>query len=304
MRKLSALAFLAAVTSLTAVRAGETQSYSDTTSVASSHGETALDLFRLDTSYVFESRLDNRFGLASDQGAFHSSIEYSHRFLLTGRFYFRAGIGYDRFDFGGTQAPVPVHLQAMSALLGLEYMVGNDVGAFLYLRPGYYTEDHIGSSSFDVPVTAGRVFVLQPDKLYFVLGATGAGLRGEFPILPFAGLIWKPSEQWNFQLVPPEPRVTYSPNKKLDLYAAAELVGASFRTDRDANILPRKLSNAQVDYTEYRAGVGLQYHCGPRTSFSVSGGYAFQRRFNFDRANVDFTADPAPYVRAAFRAEF
>jgi len=299
--KISArLLSLLTIVSLSSAYAGETVEYS----TASSVRQTRLDLFRVDSSYVFASELENDFGNSDDQDAFHGNIEYSHRFLLTGKIYLRLGAAYSRFEFGETSAPVPKQLYSIAGIVGLEYMVGDDIGAFLYLRPGYYTEDHIGSSSFDIPVTLGRAFVLQPDKLFFIVGATGAGLRGQFPILPIAGVIWKPSEQWNVFLVPPDPRISYSPNKKLDLYVGGQLVGGSFRTDRDDNIFPQKLSNAQVDYTEYRAGVGIDVRCSDSIAIGVSGGYAIQRRFNFERADEDFKADPAPYVRVALKADF
>ena len=293
--------FLTAV-SLSVAWAAEND-YSATTT--STESDTARDLIRLDASYVFESELDNRFGDTNDeQDALQASIEYSHRFLLSGKIFLRLGLSYERFDFSETEAPVPEQLWSVAGLVGLEYLVGNDAGAFLYLRPGYYTEDHIGSSSFDIPTTLGRIFVLQQDRLYLLLGATGAGLRGEFPVLPIAGLIWRPSDQWNFFLVPPEPRITYSPVKNVAFYAGGQLVGSSFRTDRDPNIFPQKLSNAQVDYTEYRAGAGVDFRCSDAISVNIGGGYAIQRRFNFERAGEEFEAEPAPYVRVGLKADF
>jgi hypothetical protein len=117
-------------------------------------------------------------------------------------------------------------------------------------------------------------------------------------------LVWKPSDQWHFFLVPPEPRVTYYPTKNIGIYAGGQLVGGSFRTDRDPTIFPAKLSNAQVDYAEYRAGVGVDIRCNDRVSVNVGGGYAFQRSFNFERADEEFEADPAPYVRIGLKADF
>jgi hypothetical protein len=287
-----------------AASAGET-TYS--TGRAETHTKTARDLIRLDASYVFSSELENRFSPFADddeQDAFHGSIEYSHRFLLGGKIFLRLGVGYGRFEFGETNAPVPEQLFSLNGLVGLEYMVGNDAGAFLYLYPGYYTEDHIGSSSFDMPITVGRAFVLREDRLFFIVGANAAGLRGEFPILPIVGLVWRPSDQWVAYLVPPEPRVTYYPTKNLGIYAGGQLTGGSFRTDRDPTIFPQKLSNAQVDYTEYRAGVGFDFRCNDTISVNVGGGYALQRRFNFERADEEFETDPAPYVRIGLKADF
>ena len=51
-------------------------------------------------------------------------------------------------------------------MIGVDYMHNDDVGAFLQFRPGFYTENDFSSASFDVPMTLGRVFVLQPDRLY------------------------------------------------------------------------------------------------------------------------------------------
>ncbi len=53
--------------------------------------------------------------------------------------------------------------------------------------PGFYTENDFDSASFDVPITLGRVFVLQPDRLYVFAGANAAFLRGRWPVIPIAG---------------------------------------------------------------------------------------------------------------------
>jgi hypothetical protein len=83
-----------------------------------------------------------------------------------------------------------------------------------------------------------------------------------------------------------------------------QLVGGSFRTHRETNLRPARLQNASLDYSEYRAGLGLDYHCSPNVSVTVNGGYTFQRRFNFERAGEEFESDGAPYVRVALKADF
>ncbi|MDQ6765690.1 MAG: hypothetical protein M3Z22_06275 [Verrucomicrobiota bacterium] len=265
---------------------------------------TALDILHIDSSYVLESDLHRHGTSYGDQDALQNAIEYSHRFLISGKIYLRLGFSYERFDFGSTSAPVPNHLQSLAGLVALEYMVGNDVGAFISVRPGYYTENDFRQESFDYPITLGRIFVLQQNQLYLFVGANAAFLRGQYPILPLAGLIWRPSAQWNVYAILPEPRVTYSPSKRLSFYAGGQLVGSSFRTDRNDGIVPHRLSNAQIDYSEYRAGLGVEFHPCDHFSVNLGGGYDLLRRMNFDRANVEFKSDPAPYARLAFRAEF
>ncbi|HMJ07096.1 MAG TPA: hypothetical protein VK474_12620, partial [Chthoniobacterales bacterium] len=60
----------------------------------------------------------------------------------------------------------------------------------------------------------------------------------------------------------------------------------------------------QVDYSEYRAGLGLDFKFSPAVTLTVAGGYAIERRLNFERAGFDYETDPAPYARLMFRAEF
>ena len=263
---------------------------------------TARDLIHLESSYRFESKLEND-GSFGDQAALQNLFEYSHRFLLSGKIFLRLGVSYERFDFSSTSAPVPNHLQLLAGVIALEYVVGNDVGAFICVQPGFYTENDFRQESFDYPITFGRIFVLK-DRLYLFAGVNMAFLRGEYPVLPLAGLIWRPSQEWLVSAVVPEPRVIYSPNKKITYWAGGQLVGWSFRTDRDDNIVPHKLSNAQVDYTDYRAGVGVEFHPSEQVSINLGAGYSFLRRINFERAGEEFDTDPAPYARVSIRAEF
>lgn len=303
MKKTVGLLCLATI-SLASVALAQ-EAYKETRTVASAaEARPALDIFSADASYVFESKLHDHGVNFGDQDAFSGSLEYSHRFFLAGKIYLRAGFSYQRFEFGNTFAPVPDHLQSIAGLVKLEYLVGNDVGAFLEFRPGFYTEDHIGISSFDVPITGGRVFVLQPEKLFLFVGANVAFLRGEYPILPVAGLVWRPNKQWTVNAIVPEPRLIYSPNDRLSFWLGGQLTGGSYRTDRDNTIFPVKLRNAAVDYSEYRAGVGIEFHPTNAVSLNVGGGYVFTRRFNFERADEEFKADGAPYLRAALHAEF
>ena len=261
------------------------------------------DLIEFESSYVFESDL-HRSGSFGDQYEVHNSFSYGHRFLLNGHLYLHLGISYDRFDFGNTGAPVPEHLQGVAGTIGIDYMHNNDVGAFIQVQPGFYTEDDFDSSSFDAPITLGRIFVLQPDKLYVFVGANAAFLRGRFPVIPLAGLIWMPNEQWKLMAILPEPRIIYSVCDKVDLWVGGQLTGGSFRTDRDDTIVPHKLSNAQVDYADYRVGGGLIYSPSDAIAINLGAGCAIERSFDFYRADVEYKTDPAPYLRLEFIAKF
>jgi hypothetical protein len=266
-------------------------------------GKVSLDLVEFESSYTFESDL-RRSGSFGDQYSIQNSFAYAHRFFLRGHLYLHLGVAYDRFDFGATAAPVPEHLQSVAAVIGIDYMHNDDVGAFIQIKPGIYTENDFDDAAFDVPITLGRIWVLQPDHLYLFTGATASFLRGRFPVIPIAGLIWEPNDQWKVLAMLPEPRVIYSPNKSWDFWVGGELTGGSFRTDRDDTIVPARLNGAQVDYSEYRVGAGFIYSPCDNVSFDLGAGYAIQRQFDFHRADVKYQADGAPYLRLEFKAKF
>ncbi|MDQ2824063.1 MAG: hypothetical protein M3R29_01260 [Verrucomicrobiota bacterium] len=266
-----------------------------------------IDIVETETAYVFESDL-NHGGSFGKQYELQNSFEYGHRFFLKGNLYARLGVAYERFDFGNTAAPVPVHLQRMAGIISIDYMHGKDIGALLEFRPGFYTEEHIGLASFDCPITLARFFILQQDKFYVLVGAQAKFLRGGFPVIPFAGFVWYPNEKIRVMAIVPEPRVIYSVSRQLDLWLGGELVGGSFRTDHHNEFLNiphvAKLSGTQVDYSDYRAGAGLTYSLVDQIDLDLGAGYSIQRSFNFHRAGEYYRTDPAPYVRFEIKAKF
>ena len=303
MKKLAAALFTLAILSLSAFA---TEEADKSVSAEKKLEAVPIDIFEMETGYVFESDL-NHGGSFGKQDELQNEFEYAHRILLTGNLYARLGVTYDRFDFGKTNAPVPIHLQRGAAIIGIDYMHGADIGAFLQFRPGFYTEEHIGLASFDCPITLARFWVLQPEKLYLLTGATTSFLKGGLPVIPLVGVVWVVNDQWRVMAVPPNPRVIYAPNDKLELWAGAEIAGGAFRTDRNDHLVglhTAKLSGTQVDYADYRAGVGATYDVSQNVSVDLGGGYAIQRSFNFHRAGEYYRTDPAPYLRVEFKAKF
>ena len=96
----------------------------------------------------------------------------------------------------------------------------------------------------------------------------------------------------------------YSPTKNLDLYLGGELAGGSYRTDVNNGITPHKLSGAQVDFSDYRAGVGVAYSVGQNLSVDLGAGYSIQRHFAFHRAGENYRTDPSPFLRLEIKAAF
>src|SRR4051812_18012665 len=80
-----------------------------------------IDIFETQSAYVFESDL-NHGGSFGKQDEIANHIYYAHRFQITGNWYARTGLAYDRYDFTNTSAPIPVHLQSGAAVFSIDYM--------------------------------------------------------------------------------------------------------------------------------------------------------------------------------------
>jgi hypothetical protein len=266
--------------------------------------ETSHDLFSYETTYTFRSDFKE-----SKLGHVHSlydDFSYDRRFLITGTWYFRAGVEYERYDFGGTDNGLPDHLQAAMAHVAVEYVVKNhDYAAVgIELHPGFYFQDNVRGDAFDFPWRIFATIPLKKGKIYGVLGLGGA-LYQHPAVAPGGGIIWLISDKLRILGVFPRPAIVYQPNDDWDLQIGGELNYTSFRTD-DVLTTERKLQlhNAIVQYSENRAGAQVAYSGFKPFRIIAGAGVTIAREFDFFRASQKKRIDPAPYVRIAMEAKF
>jgi hypothetical protein len=296
IRKLFALLFLAVVTSALAGTATFEAQPSPTPTDENSH-----DLFSWETTYTFRS--DFKESKLGHGDSLYDDFNYDHRFLITGKWYFRVGVEYERYDFGGTNNGLPDHLQAASSHLALEYVVKDFPGLSIELDPGAYFQDDVTGDAFDIPGKAYVTFPLKKDKIFAVVGLAW-GIYQDPPVAPGGGIIWLFSDKLRLQAVFPKPALIYQPNDDWDLRIIGELNYTSFRTD-DVLTTERKLQlhNAIVQYSEDRAGVQVGYS-GFKPLKLIAGAGVTIRDFDFFRAHQAKKTDPAPYIRIAAEAKF
>ncbi len=264
--------------------------------------ENAHDLFSWETTYTFES--DFQESKLGHGDSLYDDFSYDHRFLVTGKWYFRIGAEYERHDFGGTDNGLPDHLQAVYGHLALEYVVKDFPGAGIEFDPGVYFQNHVSGDAFDIPTKVWVSFPLKKDKIFAVVGL-GWSLYQDPPIAPGGGIIWLFSDKVRLQAVFPKPALIYQPNDDWDLRLIGELNYTSFRTD-DVLTTERKLQlhNAIVQYSEYRAGAEVRYTGLKYFKLIAGAGVTIERDFDFFRANQSKRTEPAPYVRVAAEAKF
>lgn len=264
--------------------------------------ENSRDLFNYETTYTFNS--DFKESKLGDGDSIYNDFSYDHRFLITGKWYFRAGVEYERYDFGGTDNGLPDHLQAASTHLALEYVVKDFPGISIELDPGFYFQDNVSSDAFDIPGKAYVTFPLKKDKIFAVV-ALGWGIYQDPPVAPGGGLIWLFNDKLRLQAVFPKPALVYQPNDDWEFRILGELNFTSFRTD-DVLTTEQKLQlhNAIVQYSEDRAGVQIAYTGIKHFKLIGGAGVTVERNYNFFRAHQTKSTDPAPYVKIGAEIRF
>ena len=265
--------------------------------------ENSRDLFYYETTYTFQSDFtESKLGHGD---SLYDDFSYDHRFLITGKWYVRAGVEYERYDFGGTDNGLPDHLQAASGHLALEYVVKDFPAVSIEIDPGVYFQNNATWDAVDVPGKAFVTFPLKKDKIFGVVGL-GWGSFQDPPVAPGGGIIWLFSDKLRLLGVFPKPALVYQPNDDWDFRIIGELNYTSFRTDDVVSPTEHKLNlhNAVVQYSEDRAGVQVGYSGFKQFKFIAGAGVTTERHFNFFRADQQKRADPAPYVRVAAEAKF
>src|SRR4029453_12324453 len=264
--------------------------------------ENSRDLFYYETTYTFRS--DFKESKLGHGDSLYDDFSYDHRFLITGNWYFRAGVEYERYDFDGSDNGLPDHLQAAMAHVAVEYVVKDYAAVGIEIDPGFYFQDSVRGDAFDFP---WKIFATKPikkDKIFGVIGFGGA--LYQHPIAaPGGGIIWLISDKFRLQGIFPRPALIYQPNDDWDIRITGELNYTSFRTD-DVFTTERKLQlhNAVVQYSENRAGAQVSYSGFKPFKIIAGAGVTIAREFDFFRASQKKRIDPAPYVRIAMEAKF
>ena len=266
--------------------------------------ENHRDLFDYEMDYTFSSHFYDVRGDFGHGDSLYNDFSYAHRFLITGKWYFRAGVEYERFDFGGTDNGLPDHLQTVHALLALEYVVHDHAGAGIEIDPGPYFQSDAKWNTFDIPWKAWVTFPLKKDKIFAVIGVGGA-INSNPVVAPGGGIIWLFNDHLRLEGVFPKPALVYNPSDDWEFRLFGNLYYASFRTE-DVITPERKLQvqNAWVQYSEYRAGLQVSYSGFKPLEITLGGGCTFERDFDFFRAEASAKTRPAPFVKFEVVAKF
>jgi len=266
--------------------------------------ENHRDLFDYELDYTFSSNFYDVHGDFGHGDSLYNDFSYAHRFLIKGNWYFRAGVEYERFDFGGTDNGLPDHLQTVHALLALEYVVHDHAGMGIEIDPGPYFQNDIRGDTIDIPWKVFVTFPLKKDKIFAVIGVGGA-INQSPVVAPGGGIIWLFSDHLRLEGVVPKPALVYYPNDDWEFRIFGNIFYESYRTD-DVITPERKLQvhNAWVQYSEDRVGIQASYSGFKPFEITLGGGVTVRRDFDFFRAEASVKTRPAPFVKFEVVAKF
>jgi hypothetical protein len=203
------------------------------------------------------------------------------------------GFGANYFD-GPTVSDVPAH--TYDTWLDVRWMrqLSPRVGVDLAVTPGWYS-DYEQSSSDALRIGARAALAITCTPTLTVVGGAAYLDRDDVPVVPIAGVIWIPSDDWKLELLPPRPkiarRLAYDCNASTWVYVAGEFGGGSWAIERQTG------AEDVMNYRDYRAMLGIERNRLVGLSARIEGGYVFGREIEYDSGTPDVELDDTALVR-------
>ncbi len=244
-----------------------------------------------------DSQLNRADQALGDFNAALLSIEYTVSFNTSDTYTWGVGTRWNYAEFDTLPGvPVPERGHALALSFTSQWRFADKWSLRTELRPGLYTDfEDLTGDDFNMPLTVALGYQIRSD-LTLVAGLN-VDLRSDQPVIGGPGVIWRFADAWRLFAVLPRPQLEYSPTSRLTLFAGGELKGITFRVAEDFgnSYGEPALNNDSVSYRELRAGGGVRWDFNRAFRFTVAGGYAWDRRFQFKRSDLLLNGDGAPY---------
>ena len=205
---------------------------------------------------------------------------------------------------------VPVPARTYDAYVQFRWIpqVTSSLRFDMAITPGYFGDyDHDGHKAIRETGYFTGILKLSHDW-QLVLGADYTDLK-TYPVLPVAGVIWKPDDNAEYRLVFPQPKISFrlaadgiylrENNPQTTDYGSEWWAYLSGELGGEAWAIQR--AGVGVDlmtYSDLRAIIGLQHKIYRGLSSKIEGGYIFDRKVLFDSDGLQSHPTSTAMVRA------
>ncbi len=208
------------------------------------------------------------------------------------------------FNYRGWQGPASVDLPGSVYRFASDFELAtpstNPVSVQLGFTPAIVSD--LGQNlNADAYQFDGRAvaFLRASPTLVVALGATILDRNRDY-ILPYAGVIWTPTPQWEFRLLFPKSRVSLFlgdfGGTSAWLYTGVEYNVEAYAID----LAGPNGDNEKIELVDYRWTFGLRTESFGVSSF-IEGGYVFAREANFLNGTPDFDINNGFMLRGGLR---
>ena len=241
-----------------------------------------------------------------DTDAFSTSFIYSWQKRASDEYSWSMGLRWERFGFGvPAGAPIPNTVQMLAFDLANNWQFSDRWALRSSLTPGLQSDfDDVSTSDLNATAFFGLSYA-QSTNLTWIAGVS-VDPRRDIPAIGGLGLRWRFAERWTLSAVLPKPAVEYEIGFGSKVYVGGELVGGSWRVGESfgTRIGRPDLNDQTVTYREIRVGAGLSRRWSQRISTGIEAGWVIDRRFVYDKANLQLNGDGAPFVGITFTGRF
>lgn len=269
-------------------------------------GGEAGSRYYLEFSHVFDSSVSLAGVDLGDVSTSAAQVSYQVSIPTSDRYAWIVGMELRGTWFDApSAAPIPDGLYETSLRVGNSWRFADDWRLQTLISPGLYSDfEDIDGGDFNAPVLALAFWTLN-DKLDLI-GGLSLNLRRDVPVIPALGARWAFADQWTLLAVYPSPRIEYAASEAVTVFAGAELVRTAYRVGKDFGdeVGRPQLNDEDLSYNEWRVGAGVKWALSRAFVFSLDGGWAGDREFNFEEADVELDGKGAPYFQIALSGSY
>jgi hypothetical protein len=196
---------------------------------------------------------------------------------------------------GGPTAPgpdLPSQVYALTTDFQIEQPVSRQLTFTLGATPGLYTDwQNLSGEAVRVPARLFASYVVSPKLI--VIGGAVYTAQPELPIIPAAGLIWKPSDTWRVDLIAPRPRVVYNWSDQLQVYG-------QFSFDASTYAVRSLGRDDLLEYRDFRVAMGTEWTTKRKVRLYSEVGAAFARTLDLMHQPSN-NVEPGLFLRTGIR---